>query len=102
MERRENDKLALFEALQAKGWHLEDNCLYSPNGGIIRLEGNSEVPRHMIEKMYERTKDVFEKMLESQPPTTDKALYENHIQDLETIIITLKEFLAEQAEQKDT
>lgn len=100
MENRENDSFALFEALQAKGWHLEDNCLYSPNGGAIRMEGNAYVPRHMIERTYERTKEMLDKMQLSPPWHLDATQYKNHLQDLESMVTVLKEFLDRQLDIK--
>ena len=92
LENRGNDKLALFEALQANGWHLEDNCLYSPRVGF-RIEGDANVPRHMIERMYVRLKDELEKIPQSEPLTSDKQLHQNYINDMESGVNALKELL---------
>ncbi len=100
MENQGNEKLAYFEALQARGWHLEDNCLYSPNGGAIRLAGNAYVSRHMIERTYERTKEILDEMQQSPPWQLDAMQYKNHLQDLESVVTTLKEFLDRQLDIK--
>ncbi len=93
LEHKGNDKLALFEALQAKGWHLEDNCLYSPTGGAIQLQGNAYVQTDRVEGMYQRTKDILDEMLRYPPFHLDSRQYKNHIQDLESMVTTLKELL---------
>jgi hypothetical protein len=92
LEHQENDQLALFEALQAKGWHLEDNCLYSPNGGAIQLQGNAYMQTDRVEVMYQRTKDILDDMLRYLPSSLNSRQYKNHIKDLESIVTTLKEF----------
>lgn len=93
MGTQENDKLALFEALQAKGWHLEDDCLYSPSGGAIRMQGNADVPGHMVETAYRRTKGMLDELLRSPPQDLESEKYKNHIRDLEGVVAVLKEFL---------
>lgn len=94
MEHQGSDVLALSEALQAKGWHLEDDILYSPNGGVIQLGGgNVDVARHMVKRMHERTKDFLDKFKESPPSHFNSTQYKNHIEDMESVLTTLKEFL---------
>lgn len=63
LELNGNDKIDLIKALQAKGLHLEDERLYPPRG-TFWLEGNADLPRRMIERMYEKLKDTLDKMPE--------------------------------------
>jgi hypothetical protein len=94
LEYRGNDQLALFEALQANGWHLEDDCLYSPRVGF-RIEGNAVAPRHLVERMYERLKTELEKLPQSEHLYSDKGLHQNFIKDLESAVNSLKNLLDE-------
>ena len=92
MENRGNENLAYFEALRARGWHLEDNCLYSPRIGI-RIEGNAHLPRHMVETVYAKQKEILEKMRQSRFRDSEKELNENAIRDLESVVDALKDLL---------
>lgn len=93
MENRGHENLAFSKALQAKGWHLEDDFLYSPNGGQFKLGGSTELPRHIVERMYEKMKDTLDKMPESEHLYRDKEQFHNWVKDMESLVSTLKELL---------
>jgi hypothetical protein len=92
LEHQEKDKIAFYKALKDRGWHLEDNRLYPPNG-TFWIEGNADLPLHMIERMYKKTKDILEKIPQSEHLFSDKEFQNRVKEDMESEVTVLKELL---------
>ncbi len=81
----------LYNALEARGWRWEENRLYPPHK-TFWVEGThgTGVPPHTLERMYEKFKDMLERMPEIKHLYPDERFFQNWVEDTESIVNVLE------------
>ena len=97
MKSQDKNTRSLFDALEAKGWVWESERLYAPNK-TFWTEGtkNQNAPVETLLSMRERMKATLGNLRANKPMHLNTKQYHDWVSDLESLVSTIEELLANQ------